>query len=360
MLKMASPIIHHRHPEFTQILSRVTKNLKYLFQTAGDVLTLTSSGTGAMEAAVCNVHSPGERAVFVNGGKFGERWGELLRAYGVNPVEIKVEWGDSVSPDRLIEVLKGQKDVKAVYLTHSETSTGAATDIRAVAAAVRSCSEALIVVDGITAIGAMELKMDEWGLDIVVTGSQKGLMIPPGLAFVAVSPRAWLAVEGSKVPRYYFDLLLARKALQSDDTPWTPAISLVIGVDEALQMIEREGIENVWARHAKLSEAVREGAAALGLKILARNPSAALTAIWIPESVDGKKFNRILKGTYGITVAGGQGALSGRIFRISHLGYYDELDMITMISALEMTLGECGFSFESGSGVRAAQRILSR
>ena len=358
MLTMARPIIHHRHPEFTEILARVSKNLQYLFQTESDVLTLTSSGTGAMEAAVCNLHSPGERALFVNGGKFGERWGELLRTYGIDPVEMKVEWGDSVDPALIAIALKDHPGIKAVYLTHSETSTGVATDIKAIAEIVRKSSDAVIVVDGITAVGAMELRMDDWGLDVVVTGSQKGLMIPPGLAFIAVGQRAWKVMSQSKAPRYYFDLLHAQKSIQSNDTPWTPAISLVIGVDEALEMIRKQGIEEVWARHLLLSRAIRAGAAAIGLRILAKNPSVALTALWIPESVDAKKFNKILKNTYGITVAGGQGHLSGKIFRISHLGYYDELDMVAMISALEMTLAECGLPFELGSGVRAVQRVL--
>src|SRR3972149_7601 len=212
MLTMARPIIHHRHPEFTEILARVTKNLQYLFQTEGEVPSLTSSGTGAMEAAVCNLHSPGDKALFVNGGKFGERWGELLRTYGVDPVEKTVEWGSSVTPEQVVEVLKKHAGIKAVYLTQSETSTGAATDVKAIAEAVRKNSEALIVVDGITAVGAMELRMDAWGLDVVVTGSQKGLMIPPGLAFIAVGKRAWKVIEASKAPRYYFDLLHARKS----------------------------------------------------------------------------------------------------------------------------------------------------
>ena len=359
MLKMAGPIIHHRHPEFTEILARVTKNLQYLFQTEGDVLTLTSSGTGAMEAAVCNLHSPGEKALFVNGGKFGERWGELLRAYGVDAIEMKVEWGDSATPEQVAEILKKQPGVRAVYLTHSETSTGAATDIKAIAEIVRKNSNAMVVVDGITAVGAMELRMDTWGLDIVVTGSQKGLMIPPGLAFVAVSRRAWDIIGKSKAPRYYFDLLHAQKAIKSNDTPWTPAISLVIGVDQALEMIPEQGIEKVWVRHALLARAIREGAVAIGLKILAKIPSAALTALWMPDSVEFKKFNGILKNTYGITVAGGQGHLSGKIFRISHLGYYDELDMVAMMSALEMTLMECGFVFQTGSGVRAVQQRIT-
>jgi len=222
---MAAPIIHHRHPEFTEIVGRMSRNLQYLFQTESDVLTLTSSGTGAMEATVSNLHSAGDEALFVNGGKFGERWGELLDAYGVKPIELKVEWGESVTPDHIVEAVRKNPAIKAVYLTQSETSTGAATDVKTIAGEVRKHSAAMIVVDGITAVGAMELRMDSWGLDVVVTGSQKGLMVPPGLAFIAVGPRAWKVIKQSRAPRYYFDLLRARKSLQSHDTPWTPAIS---------------------------------------------------------------------------------------------------------------------------------------
>lgn len=360
MLRMAEPIIHHRHPEFSELFTRVCENLQYVFQTAHEVLTLTSSGTGAMEAVVCNVHSPGETAVYVNGGKFGERWGEILRAYGVNAVEVRVEWGDSVLPGQIQSALEQHPNARAVYLTHSETSTGAATDVKEIAKVVRERKDVLTIVDGITAVGALELRMDEWGIDCVVTGSQKGLMIPPGLAFVAVSPRAWESINSSRCPRYYFDLRAARKALGSNDTPWTPAISLLTGLDAALAMICREGIEQVWARHARLATALRSATKALGLQILAKEPSNALTAIRIPESIDSKKFSTFLKKTYGITAAGGQGALAGKIIRISHLGYYDELDMIAVISAIEMALTGCGFAFEQGAGIRAAQESFLR
>ena len=359
MLKMAEPIIHHRHPEFTELFTRVNNNLKYLFQTSSEVLTLTSSGTGAMDAIVCNLHSRGETAIFVNGGKFGERWGEILRAYGVDGVEVKVEWGESVSAGQVIDSLKKNPRTTAVYLTHSETSTGAATDIKAIAKEVHESSDAVVIVDGITAIGAMELKMDDWGIDAVVTGSQKGLMIPPGLAFLALSEKAWKMAEKSTLPKYYFDLQKARKALKDSDTPWTPAISLIIGVDQALQMIRSEVIENVWKRHERLARSIRMAAQALGLMVLAKCPSNALTAVTIPGSIDSRQFNKTLKNSYGITVAGGQGHLKGKIIRISHLGYYDELDMTSMISALELTLNDCGYKFELGTGLRAALSAFS-
>lgn len=359
MLTMAEPMIHHRHPEFQEILTSVNENLKYLFQTNNGVMTLTSSGTGAMEASVAEILSRGDTAVYVNGGKFGERWGEILNAYGCNAVELATEWGTPVSTDAVIESLKSNPDIKAVYLTHSETSTGTATDIKAIADAIhKHNNDIVVVIDGITSVGAMEIKMDEWDLDIVVTGSQKGLMIPPGLSHITLSERAWKLAEKSDLPSYYFDLKAAKKALDKNDTPWTPAVTLFIGLEKALNMLREEGIENVWARHQKLADSIREGCKALGLKLLSSSPSNALTAVYVPEGIEFKKFNSILKQKYGITVAGGQGHLKGKIFRISHLGYYDELDMMTMMAALERTLVEVGAKIQVGSGLLAAQEVL--
>ncbi len=361
MLMMAEPMIHHRHPEFQEILTSVNENLKYLFQTSNGVMTLTSSGTGAMEASVANVLSKGDTAVYVNGGKFGERWGEILNAYVLNAVEIAMEWGTPVSPEQVVDTVKNNPETKAVYLTHSETSTGTATDIKAIAQAVhKHNNDIAVIVDGITSVGAMESKMDEWDLDIVVTGSQKGLMIPPGLAHIAVSERAWKLIEKSDLPAYYFDLKAAKKALDKNDTPWTPAVTLFIGLEKALKMLREEGIENVWARHRKLADAIREGCKALGLKLLSSSPSNALTAVYVPEGVEFKKFNSVIKQKYGITVAGGQGHLKGKIFRISHLGYYDELDMMTMMAALERTLVEVGANIKIGAGLTAAQEVFTK
>ena len=274
--------------------------------------------------------------------------------------EIKVEWGASVDPAHLETYLRSHSAVKAVFVTHSETSTGAMQDVKEVARVVRSISEAAVVVDGITSVGSLELRMDEWGIDVVITGSQKGLMIPPGLAFISLSNRAWSMVERSSSPKYYFSLQKAKKALGTNETPWTPAVSLLIGLDAALRMVRDETIEKVWQRHAVLADAVRSGCTAVGLRLLAGRPSNALTAAWIPESIDAKKFSKTLKSTYGITVAGGQGTLKGKIFRISHLGYYDLLDAITVIGALELTLRNCGWKFDEGAGVRAVQHQLAK
>jgi len=360
MLKMAEPIIHHRNPEFNEILTRVNQNLKYLFQTEQPVLTLTCSGTGGVEATFVSLFSPGDTIISSNGGKFGERWVKLPKAYGLNVVEIKVEWGKAPTPQQILDALRAHPNAKGVYLTHSETSTGTATDVKALAKLIRENSNALVCVDGITAVGAHEMRFDEWGLDVCVTGSQKGLMIPPGLAFVALSKRAIAAMETSTLPKFYFDLKKALKSYEKNDTPWTPAVSLVIGVDAALEMLKAEGIENIWRRHERLATAIRAGIVAIGLKLFSEFPSFAVTPVWVPEGVDWKTFNKTLKSKYGITIAGGQDDFAGKIFRISHLGYYDDLDMVTMIGALEMTLKECGYKFELGAGVQAVLRSLAQ
>jgi aspartate aminotransferase-like enzyme len=360
MLKMAEPIIHHRNPEFNEVLTRVNQNLKYLFQTEQPVLTLTSSGTGGVESTFVSLFSPGDTIISVNGGKFGERWVKMPKAYGLKVVEIKVEWGKAPTAQQILDALRAHPETKGVYLTHSETSTGTATDVKALSKLIRENSNALVCVDGITAVGAHELRFDEWGLDVCVTGSQKGLMIPPGLAFVALSKRAIAAMETSTLPKFYFDLRKALKSYEKNDTPWTPAVSLVIGVDSALEMLRAEGIENIWQRHERLATAVRSGVVALGLKLFSEFPSYAVTPVWLPEGMDWKVFNKILKSKYGITIAGGQDDYAGKIFRISHLGYYDELDMVTMVAALEMTLKECGYKFELGAGVQAVLKSFAR
>ena len=358
MLKMAEPIIHHRSPEFNEIFIRVNQNLKYLFQTTQPVLTLTCSGTGGVEATFVSLFSPGDTMISVNGGKFGERWVKMPKTFGLNVIEIKVDWGKAPKSSQLQEALRQHSNVKAVYLTHSETSTGTATDVKTLAKVIRENSSALVCVDGITAIGAHELRFDEWGIDVCVTGSQKGLMIPPGLAFVALSKRAIAAMETSTLPKFYFDLRKALKSYEKNDTPWTPAASLLIGVDVALEMIRSEGIENVWKRHERMARAIRAGIRALGLKLFSDEPSYAVTPVWMPEGIDWKVFNKALKNAYGITIAGGQDDYAGKIFRISHLGYYDELDMVGVIAAIERALHDCGYECELGAGVKAVQQSL--
>jgi aspartate aminotransferase-like enzyme len=358
MLHMAEPIIHHRNPEFGEILTRVHENLQYLFQTKGPVVVLTCSGTGGVEATFTSLFSPGDTIIAANGGKFGERWVKMPKAFGLNVVELKVEWGKAPTADQIRDLLRKHPETKAVYLVHSETSTGAATDVKTLAEVIRKESSALVCIDGITAIGAHELRFDDWGIDVCVTGSQKGLMIPPGLAFVALSQRALGAMEEAKLPKFYFDLRKAVKSWEKNDTPWTPAVSLVIGVDAALQMIRQEGVEKIWERHRKLATALRMGVQAIGLKLFSDTPSYAVTPVWVPEGVEWKSFNKIIKSKHGITIAGGQDDYTGKIFRVSHLGYYDALDMVTVMAAIEWSLSECGYKVELGKGVGTVMQQL--
>lgn len=358
MLTMAEPIIHHRNPEFMEILTRVNENLRYLFQTSNPVLTLTCSGTGGVEATFVSLFSPGDTIIAVNGGKFGERWVKMPRALGLKVEEIKIPWGTAPTADQIRAALKAAPHAKAVYLTHSETSTGTATDVQGLAKVIRAESNALVCVDGITAVGAHELRFDDWGLDVCVTGSQKGLMIPPGLAFVAVSPRAVAAMADAKMPAFYLDLRRALKSYEKNDTPWTPAVSLIIGVDVSLAMIRAEGVESIWARHRRLANGLRAGVTALGLKLFSNSPSYAVTPVWVPDGVEWKAFNKALKTDNGITIAGGQDDYTGKTFRVSHLGYYDELDMLAVTGALERALRSVGYAFTPGAGLAAAQRSM--
>jgi aspartate aminotransferase-like enzyme len=355
LLRMAEPIIHHRKPEYRAIAARVNANLRAVFGTSRPVLTLTCSGTGGVEASFVNLFSPGDKIVTINGGKFGERWVELPRAFGLNAVDARVEWGATMSPGALGSVLREHPDARAVYITQSETSTGTFFDVRALAGAVREHSRALVCVDAISALGAHELRFDEWGVDVCVTGSQKGLMIPPGLAFIALSARAEEAMARATLPKFYFDLRRALRDYPTHDTPWTPAVSLVTGLDVALEAILREGLGAVWARHARLAAALRAGVRAMGLELASECPSDAVTAVRLPAGVDWKDFNRTFEERYGIVAAGGQGAWKGKVFRISHLGYYDELDMVTVAAAIERAFTDSGFPIRPGDGVRAVQ-----
>ncbi len=360
MLRMAEPIIHHRNPEFMEILQRVHLNLQYLFRTTQPVVVMTCSGTGGMEAAISSLFGRGDKVITVNGGKFGERWGELVQTFTGNCVEEKAEWGSAILPERMTELLKEHPDAKGVCITHSETSTGTASDINALCAAIREHSDALILVDGITAIGAHEFRFDDWGADICITGSQKGLMMPPGLALVAISERARDVINNREgQPQFYLSLKKALKSHAGNDTPFTPAVSLIIGLDEALQMVRTEGVENVWKRHERLAGACRLGCQALGMELFSASPSYAVTAVWLPEEVDWVQFNNTLKIENGITVAAEQDKYKGKIFRISHLGYYDELDMLTVIGGLERTLGMMKVPFETGAGVKAVQQAFA-
>ena len=361
LLKMAEPIMHHREPQFEKIFAEIREGLKYIFQTNSEVLTFTSSGTGAMEGAVSNLLSAGDKAIVVRGGKFGERWGEICKAYGIEFIPIDVEWGRAVDPGRIKEILQADPSVRAVYTQASETSTGVKHPIREIAEAMKGYERAALVVDAITGIGVFDLPMDRWGLDVVVSGSQKALMLPPGLSFAALSDKAWKLVEKSTLPKYYFDFKKELKNTKKNQSSYTPAISLFVGLREALRMIREEGREAVFQRHERLAEATRRAVKALGLELYAPDsPSNALTAVKFPEGIDGERLKALFFERFGITVAEGQEKAKGKIIRIAHLGYYERLDMVMVISALEMLLKEMGYQFELGSGVRAAEEVLMR
>jgi aspartate aminotransferase-like enzyme len=361
LLKMAEPVMHHREPEFERILAEIREGLKYLFQTKNEVLTFTSSGTGAMEGAVSNILSKGDKALVVRGGKFGERWGEICKAYGIEFIPIDVEWGKAVDPKQIQKALASNPSVRGVYTQASETSTGAKHPIREIAEIVRKYEETVLVVDAITGIGVFDLPMDAWGIDVLISGSQKALMLPPGLSFVALSDKAWKSVERSNLPRFYFDFKKELKSVQKNQNAFTPAISLFVGLKESLRLIRKEGLEAVFRRHEKLAEATRAAAKALGLELYAPDsPSNAVTAVKVPEGIQGGKLKNLFFEKFGITVAGGQDQAKGKIIRIAHLGYYERLDMVMVISALEMLLKEMGYRFELGAGVKAVEEVLMK
>ena len=361
LLKMAEPIMHHREPEFEKIYAEIREGLKDLFQTKNEVMIFTSSGTGAMEGAVSNLLSQKDKAIVVRGGKFGERWGEICKAYGIEFIPIDVEWGKAVDPKRIKELLESDPSIRAVYTQASETSTGVRHPIQAIADLVKKYEDKVIVVDAITGIGVFNIPTDAWGLDVVISGSQKALMLPPGLSFATLSDKAWKLAEKSTLPKYYFDFKKELKNTKKNQSSYTPAISLYVGLREALRMIRNEGLEAVFHRHEKLAEATRRAVKALGLELYAPDsPSDAVTAVKIPGGIDGEKLKDLFFEKFGITVAEGQDRAKGKIIRIAHLGYYERLDMVMVISALEMLLKEMGYSFELGTGVKAAEEILMK
>ncbi|HLB94694.1 MAG TPA: alanine--glyoxylate aminotransferase family protein [Nitrospiria bacterium] len=360
LLAMAQPILHHRSAEFAELFGRVREDLKYLFQTRNDVLTLASTGTGGMEAAVSNFLSAGDKALVINGGKFGERWLKLCQAYGVRVEEIKVEWGRAVDPQVVADALSKDPSIKAVYVQASESSTGVAHDVKALGEIVKARPETVLIVDAVSAMGVFDLKTDLWGLDVVVTGSQKALMLPPGLAFVSVSDKAWRIAEKAKNAKFYFNLKKERENQAKNQTAFTAAVSLIVGLAEVLKQIRAEGLEKIFARHRLLAQAARAGMVGAGLSLFPKDsPSDALTAVNAPPGTDGQAIYKALRDKYGITAAGGQDHLKGKIFRIAHMGYIDLFDVIIAISAVEMVLKGLGYPVRLGEGVRAAEEILS-
>jgi aspartate aminotransferase-like enzyme len=356
-LAMSETMIHHRTPEFNRVFDEARQGLKKLFGTQSDVLMLASSGTGAMEASVANLFSPGDKVLVINGGKFGERWLNISNAYGLNPIDLKVGWGEAVKVADVEQQLKAHPDIRGVMVQASETSTTVFHPVKEIAKLTQNGP--LFLVDGVTAVGVVPLSMDEWGIDVLVTGSQKALMLPPGLGFIALSDRAWEKTKQAKLPRFYFDLNLERKNQQKGSGAFTPAVSLIFGVRASLRMLEREGLENVYARHARLCKATRAAATALGLKLLAPDsPSPAATGIYMPDGIDADQLLEYLRDKMNITLAEGQDQLKGKAIRIAHIGYMGAFDVITAIAALEMALRKFGVEIPFGRGVAAAQEVL--
>lgn len=341
----AQPMIDHRGRQFAELAQEVVEGLKPFFQTRGDVLVLTCSGTGGMEAAIVNTLSPGDRVLAVSIGAFGDRFASIARTYGADVVRLEYEWGQAADPDDLSRALAADPSIKAVLLTHNETSTGVTNPLAELARVVRE-QERLLLVDGVSSVSSLPIRTDDWGLDVVVSGSQKGWMTPPGLAFLAVSERAWQAYREARMPRFYFDLGRHKEMLEKGQTPWTPAVSVLFALREALRLLREEGLEAIYARHARLGEMARQGVKALGLELLAadeRYASNTVTAVKVPEGVEVRALRRLLEDEYGVVVAGGQGKLSGKIFRIGHMGYAREEDIQGVLDALAQALPRVGY-----------------
>jgi serine---pyruvate transaminase len=357
LLELARPVIHHRSAEAKTVITEVAAGLKEVFQTKNDVLILTASGTGAMEAAAVNTVPQGGKALVLNAGYFANRWSNICKAFGIQAVSLDTEWGQPTDPTRVANALKEHPDTVCVMGTLSETSTGTGHPVEAIGKIV-AATDAVFAVDGISGVGAMECRTDAWGVDILCVGSQKALMLPPGLAFVSVSPKAWAKIDAFASHSFYFNLKSARSKMKEFDTPFTPAHTLILALRQSLARIREEGIENVWSRHRLMSEACQAGVQALGLELFSARPAEGLTAFRVPDGLkDGDIRNR-LADRFGITVVGGQDKLKGKIIRIGHMGYTDELDVVSGLAALEMVLNDLGFDVEPGVAVTAAQQVL--
>jgi len=361
LLEMARPVVHHRTAEFGAVLDQARERLQPLFGTRRDVVILSASGTGAMEAAVVNLLAPGEHAVFVNGGKFGERWGKMLAAHGMTPHEVTVEWGRAVRPEQIDDALAANPEARAVFVQASETSTTALHPVAAIGEVTRRRG-VMLVVDGITSVGVFEQKMDEWGVDALVTGSQKALMLPPGLGIIALSERALDRATRNKTPRFYFDLPRELKSQRDEhSTAFTASVPLIFGLNKALEMIHAETLARVFARHALMAEATRDAARALGLRLLAPdNPSPGATGVLLPDGLDGSKLVRYARDVLGIHLQGGQDQMKGKLVRFGHMGWLSPFDMLTAVSAFELALRHCGYQFAAGAGVTAVQQRIAR
>ncbi|HVQ76158.1 MAG TPA: alanine--glyoxylate aminotransferase family protein [Candidatus Binatia bacterium] len=359
LLAMAQPMIHHRTPAYEALFIEIGAGLKRLFQTAQDVISFASSGTGAMEAAVANTLSAGDTVLVLRAGKFGERWEEICRAYGVAVVPVAAPFGQTVPPPGIADALRRHPGARAVLMQQSESSTGVLHDVKGIAAVTRE-TPAILVVDAVSSLGIADLRMDEWGVDVVVAGSQKGLMLPPGLSFCAVSEKAWGHVAASRLPRYYFDLAAERACLARNEAHFTPAVSIMLGLREVLRMLDGESLPGALRRHERLARATRAGVEALGLELFARAaPSPALTAVVAPAGLDSERIVSTYSESHNITIAGGQGEMKGRVFRLGHMGYVGDFDVLAALAALEQVLHELGQPVDFGAAVRAAQKVFA-
>jgi aspartate aminotransferase-like enzyme len=357
---LSRPILHHRTPEFEGLFARVRTGLAGLLETRSEVLVLAASGTGGMEAAVANLCSPGDEAIAVRCGKFGERFTDIGRAFGLRVHTLDAPYGETVGPERVAEALRAHPRARALFVTQSETSTGVLEDVEAYAALTRK-TDTLCVVDTVSSLGVVACPMDAWGVDVVVAGSQKGLMCPPGLAFVALSERAWRAAETATCPKFYWDLRSERGWQARHQSQFTPAVSLLMGLDVALGLLAAEGYAQVYRRHDRLARAMRAGAEALGLALFPRaTPSPAVTTVVAPPGADGEAVVRAYGEGHNITIAGGQGEMKGKIFRLAHLGYVDDSDVVVGLAALERVLHRLGVPVEFGAAVGAAQRLFAK
>lgn len=358
LLAMAQPLIHHRSADFQEVIGKVRAGLKKLFQTQNEVITFCSSGTGAMESSVSNLLSPGDKAIAIRAGKFGERWSLLLKAYGCTPVEVDVPWGQAVKPEAVAKILADDPSIKAVYVQALETSTGVDHPIQELAQVTKN-TQAVLVVDAVSALGAYPIPVDEWGLDVVLSGSQKALMLPPGLAFASIGPKALEVMKSSKLPKFYFSWAKELKSQMENKGAFTSPVTLFMGLLDIFAALDEWGMDKVYADTAVRSKAFKAAVKAWGLDLYSKErASVALTAVQCPESIDGQKVVKWLKDKYGIFIAGGQDQAKGKIFRVAHMGYINEFDTIQGISAIEMALKGLGYSFEMGAGVAAAQRVF--
>jgi aspartate aminotransferase-like enzyme len=359
LLELARPVFYHRTPEFREILAEVHADLQYLFRTKNPIVPLTSSGTGALEAALANCLPAGSKAICLISGRFGERWRSLCKAFNIEAVSVTVPYGQAVQPEQLKRALTDHPDALAVCCTLSETSTGVANDVAAYGKLTVS-TPALLLVDAISGLGAMECRTDEWNIDICATGSQKALMLPPGLAFLSVSDKARKAIENNQNPRtFYFDLKKALAKLETSDTPYTPAHTLIRALRASLKRMRAEGIENIWARQARTAAAARAGFQALGLELFASRPADGLTAVKMPAGIDSTVLLGKLEKQYGMKLANGQDQLKGKIIRLAHMGYIDQFDVLAALAGIELVLQEMGYAVEPGKGVAAAQKVLA-